>query len=124
MGSVTSLKVYGQPLDMVTSFHYLGLILTMADDYLPEVIGNFQKSRRSWSHLSRILVREGVDARTSGIFYLVIVQTVLLFDTETWVVTPHIGRLLGGVHRRVGRYITGNQLRKISDKSWYYPSLD
>ena len=43
-----------------------------------------------WSQLSHILVRECADARTSGSFYLAIVQYILIFGADAWVVTPCI----------------------------------
>ena len=44
---------------------------------------------------------EGADSWMYGRLYLSILQVVLLFDTETWVMTPCIVRLMGGFHHRV-----------------------
>ena len=44
-----------------------------------------------------ILGREGADKRTSVKFYVVLVQAVLLFGLETWVVKS----LIGLYHRAV-----------------------
>ena len=77
------------------------------DDDWPAVIAHLQKARKSWARLSRILGRDGADTRTSGRFYLAIVQAVLRFGAETWVLTPRIGRLLGVFHHRVARRISG-----------------
>ena len=46
--------------------------------------------------MSRILSREGARLRVSGFFFKSLVQSVLLFGAETWVVTPRIGQVLGG----------------------------
>ena len=43
--------------------------------------------------LSRIMGREG-GGWMSGIFYKEVIQTILLFGLETWVVSPHIGSKL------------------------------
>ena len=59
--------------------------------------------------LARVLIREGADAWTSGQIYLAVVQSVMLYGSETWVMTPHIGRVLGIFHHRVDRRITGRQ---------------
>ena len=40
--------------------------------------------------LKRILSREGADKRVSGNFFKAVVQQVLLFGSETWVVAPII----------------------------------
>ena len=56
-----------------------------------------------------------------GHFYLAIVQAILLFGAETWVVTPHIGQLLRGFHHRVERRILGKQPRQREERNWEYP---
>ena len=75
----------------MTSFKYLRRLLTMADDSCSEVIINLQKASRIWYCLSRILGREGSNPKTSGNLYLAVVQVILIFGLETWVVTPRIG---------------------------------
>ena len=46
--------------------------------------------------MTRIISREGTGPWVS-VFFKAIAQTVLLFGAETWVVPPHMGRVLGGV---------------------------
>ena len=53
-----------------------------------------------------------------------IVNNVLLFGLETLVVTPCIGRLLGGLYHRVEWWIAGKKPRKWADGSWDYPPLE
>ena len=67
------------------------------DEDLPEVIRNLRKARKSWDRLSRILGREGSSPRVSGMLFKEVVQAVIVFGAEAWVMTPHIGRYLGGV---------------------------
>ena len=38
---------------------------------------------------------------TSSTFYKAVFQANLLFGSKTWVVTPKIGRTLGGFHHRM-----------------------
>ena len=51
-----------------------------------------------WKRTTRILIREGAEMRVSTFLLKYMVQVVLLFDAETWVVTPRMGRVLGGFH--------------------------
>ena len=69
------------------------------DDW-PAVVSNIQKALKKWARLSTVLGREGMDARTSGIFYLAVVQAVILFGSEMWVIFPRIGRMIGGFYHR------------------------
>ena len=81
-------EVYGEQLQTVPRFKYLGRILTEGDDDWPAVAGNLAKARKSWGGLQGILSREGATKRVSGNFFKVVVQQVLLFGAETWVVSP------------------------------------
>ena len=72
----------------------MGRILTTIDDDWLAVIGNIYKARQRWSNSLHILGREGVDARTSGQFYLIVIQEIMFF-LEMVVVNPCIGRVLG-----------------------------
>ena len=45
------------------------------------------------------IVREGVNPRALGMFYKAVVQAVLIFGVETWVMTPHMGLALGGSNK-------------------------
>ena len=82
----------------------------MTDNYWPAAIINIQKAQRSSDQLLGIMGWEGVNEQILESFYLAIVQAVLLFDAETWVVYPHIGRVLGGLHHRSEQWISGKQL--------------
>ena len=50
--------------------------------------------------MSRILSREGAAPQVSGFFFKAVVQAVLLFGAETWVVTPCMGKAVGGFRPR------------------------
>ena len=47
----------------------------------------------------------GSRPRTFRKFYKVVIQAKLLFGGESWVVSPLIGRTLGGFHYRVARQL-------------------
>ena len=83
------------------------------DNKRPEVIANIWKARKSWSRMYWILGWEDVDTRTLRNFYIAVVQSILLFGSDTWVVTPHIKRILGGFHHIVAQLV----LRKIHWRS-------
>ena len=100
-GDETAITPYRIPLSPVTSFKYLGKIIMAEDDDWPEVVSNLRKARRKWARMTRVMRREESDARTSGQIYLVVVQSVFLFGLDTWVMTPHIGMVLGRFHHRV-----------------------
>ena len=67
--SAQAVEAYGEPLETLTAFRYLGQVLTAGDDDWLAVVGNLGKARNSWRRLSRILSREGADPKLLGHYY-------------------------------------------------------
>ena len=61
----------------------------------------------NWDQISWVLVWEGVDARTLGMFYTAVVQAVLIYGLETWFMSPCIGKTLVVFHHQLVRRLTG-----------------
>jgi hypothetical protein len=76
--------------------------------------------------ISHLLARESASPRVSAMFYKATIQTVLLYGSETWVVTDEILQMLTSFHHSVARRLTGRYPRPISntdDDDWIYPSI-
>ena len=93
-------------------------VLATEDDDCPSVVRNIRHDRQKWELLTRILIREGADYKSPGQIYLTVVQSVLLYGSETWVLTPHMKRVLVGSHHRVTSRMTGRQPLKGWDGGW------
>ena len=78
----------------------------MDDDWLV-VMCNLRRVRQKWVRQRKVLGREVADDRTFGRLCVAAVHTVLLYGSETWVMSPHIGRTLGGFHYRVDHRLMG-----------------
>ena len=52
--TVRDFQGYSRPIKTVTSFKYLGRIITASNNNYLEVVGNLRKARYIWSHLERI----------------------------------------------------------------------
>ena len=85
--------------------------------------GNINKARQSWGRLARVLVREGADPKVSPTFYIAVTQAVLLFGSETWVLTARMEKALDTFQSRVARKLMGRKPRRGIDETWNYPSL-
>ena len=116
-------QAYGEPLENVTAFNYLGIGLMAGDDDWKVVAGNLQKARRSWARMSRILIWERAETKVSGHFFKAVVQAVLIFGAETWVLNPQTERYLRRFQQRVARRLTRRQLRRRGEGIWEYPPL-
>ena len=121
--SERAFEAYGAPINSVSEFKYLGIILTATDDDWPAVVGNLRKARRSWRRLSRVISREGAGPKVSRVFYIAVTQAVFLFGSETWVLTARMEKALDSFQSRVARKITGRQPRQRKDRNLFYPQL-
>ena len=119
--TMSAFREYGHPYTDVTELKYLGHILTAMDDYWTAVVANLRKDHKKWARISWILVREGEEAHKSGTEFKVVGQDILIFGSETWVETPHIGRMLGRFHHRMACLLTVKQPRRQHNGSWDYP---
>ena len=59
---------------MVTSFKYLGIFLSVADDDWKALVRNLVKARMVWRIMSRILRREGAIPQATGFFFKAVIQ--------------------------------------------------
>ena len=109
--SERAFEIYGEPLENMTAFRYLGWVFTEGDDEWLAVVGNLGKARNSWGRLLRIFSREGAYPKVSGHFLKAVSQAVLLFGVETWVIAPRMERALDSFQHRVARRLTGRQPR-------------
>ena len=74
----------------------------------------------------RLLTRERASRRVMGHFYKAIVQSILLYGAETWVINPKNMQKLRTFHRGCARYITKRFIRPANDGTdeWIYPSSE
>ena len=92
---------------MVTSFISMGRVIYVVDENWLGVVWNLEKARTVWRWMTRILSREGARPQVSVFFFIAVVQSVLIFGEETWVVTPCMGRVMGGFQYQVEKQLTG-----------------
>ena len=54
---------------------------------------------------------------------MAVVQAIILYGSEMWVLTPRIGGFLDILHHRVAQRLKVQQPRRGRDSGWLYPSL-
>ena len=67
---------------------------------------------------------EREDPRKSGNFYKALVRATIMFGMENWVMSPRIGKTLGGFHDRVKHWLYGKWPTRDTMGRWVYPPLD
>ena len=116
-----SFTVYGKRLERVREFKYLGRIIDEGDCDSNCIRKQVQKARRQWNCIAKILKREGANSVTMAKFYMAIVQAVLLYGADSWVITTRDWKYLESFHNRSLRYMTGQHIRKAGEE-WSYPN--
>ncbi len=117
-------QVDGTPLDTVDYFKYLGRIMAASNNDWPAFHKNPQKAKEKWALIARPLLKTGVAPRVVGMFCKAIVQAVLLYGCETWVITPKLLKALEGFHHRMARRISNMMPKRQANGDWYYPPID
>ena len=85
---------------------------------MPLVVWNLRKAQKSWTKLERIMGWEGANPRVSGMFFKAVVQAVLIFGLEAWVMTPRMGQALVIFQNGVARKITGRHPKRREEGGW------
>ena len=83
-----SFMVYGADLERVEVFKYLDRLLAYDGNDAQAMRGNLKKARGIWARLSRMIRAENASPHACSIFYKATVQSILLFESETWNLSP------------------------------------
>jgi hypothetical protein len=121
----TSFTVGDTELEMVDSFRYLGRpIVADSSDWLA-VTYNIKKACSCWAQVSRVLTKQQINPRMAGFFYKAVVQSVLLYGSETWSLSQQSVSALEGFHNQVARKIAHQTIRPDPDSGdWIYPPTE
>jgi hypothetical protein len=114
--------VHGDVLEWVEVFRYLGCLLLQDDDDIQAVRSQLCKARRTWARVGQVLRKENTPPRVSTKFYKAIVQSGLLYGSETWVLSPAVMARLEGFHICVAYRMAKEHTpcRGMNDQ-WTYP---
>ena len=118
----TVFYVQGVPIEIVSEFKYLGRVVKNNDDDWSAVNQNVKKATATWGRVCKILSKEGANPKAMATVYKAVVQAVLLYGSESWVLSLTMEKKLQSFHRRCARYITGQHIRQNPDESWTCPS--
>ena len=111
----------GELLERVSFFKYLGRWLEEEDDDNMSIDENIKKARKRWNQVHPILARDGANARIMARAYVAVLQAVLLYASETWVISERAWKKLESFHRSCARRITRRFIKSNPDGSWTCP---
>ena len=100
------------------NFKYLWRTLDQTDDYWPALWRNIMCARLVWGRLGTLIRREGADPRVAEMFYRAVVQAILLYGLEKWVILAAMENKVERTDTVFLRNITEKQERWILDRTW------
>ena len=106
-----SFTIQGEEVERVDQFRHLGRPILANDQDTGAIQYNLKRAQAKWQTLARVLAVEGVKPKVTGMFYKAVVQSVLLYGSETWVLTRANYDILNSFHMAVARKISKSQAR-------------
>jgi hypothetical protein len=114
----TVFNINGTTIETVNEFKYLGRQITNNDCDWSLINHNQKKARTAWGRLAIVLLAEKAEPKTTAIIYKTVIQSVLLYGSESWALTESMEHRLQSFHSRCARYIKGQHIRQNSDETW------
>ena len=112
-----------EALKPADAFTYLGRTITYNNRYWVAVYHNLRKDWRIWGMIQKLQTNIGAMVRARSMLYKAVAQTVLLYGSESWVMTGAMMKLLESYHGRTAQRIAGMMDRRMEDGDWYYPPV-
>jgi gamma-glutamyl phosphate reductase len=113
----TIFTVNGMPLKQVNEFLYLGCycVLNKKDNDWPAINHNIKRVSITWGIIGKVLSTEREDMKAMTSVYRAVVQAVLPYGAESWVVKSTMEQKLEAFHHRCARYITRKHIQENPD---------
>ena len=108
----------------MTNFKYLWRPLYQTDDAWTVVSQSIIRLRFVWGMLGLLLQQEGADPKVAEMFYRAVIQALLIFGDETWVLLAAMEIKVKGTHTWFFRQITGTQAWQFTYRTWKIPGAD
>ncbi len=118
-------SIHGDVLERVEVFKYLGRLLAQDDNDIQAVCAQIRKAGATWSRVGQVLWSEHAPPQVTAKFYTAVVQAVLLYGSETWVLSLTALARLEGFHIRAAyRMARRHKPRRSPGNAWIYPKLE
>jgi hypothetical protein len=90
--------VCGNVLEQVEVYKYLGRMMAQDDDDTQALRAQLRKAGATWAWVGQVLRNENTSPFVAAQFYQAIVQAILLYGSETWVISRTAMVRLEGFH--------------------------
>ena len=97
----------------VENFKYLWRTLDQTDDDWPAVWLSIMRARSVWGRLGTLIIWKGAETKVSVMFYRAVIQLVLLFGADTWLLLAAMEWKAEGTHTGFLRQIMWKRARRF-----------
>jgi hypothetical protein len=117
--------VSGDVLKQVEVYKYLGQMMAQDDNDTQALRAQLWKARATWARVGQVLQNENTSPFVAAQFYQAVVQAVLLYGSETWVISPTAMARLEGFHIRATYQMAKTHKPRWGPRNeWVYPRLE
>ena len=110
-------------LENDVAFPYLGRTVAFNNSNWAYMYQNLWKAWDWWGVVVKVLTRAGLIVRAWVILYNTVLQTVLPYGINIWVVMGSMLKVQEGFHHRVARRVASNTAWHTVDGDWEWPPL-
>ncbi|KAH7697187.1 endonuclease-reverse transcriptase [Aphelenchoides avenae] len=114
--------VYGEAIEEVPSFCYLGSIIAANGSVKEDVTQRIAKARAAFAMLHRCLWKSNVSREMKLRVYITAIRPILSYAAETWQLTQAEEKRLDTAELSLLRQVIGAHRRKNDDGTWTTPS--
>jgi hypothetical protein len=95
------------------------------DDDAQAIRTQLRKACATWAQVGKVLWGENTPPTVAAKFYLAVVQAILLYGSETWVISPQAMAQLEGFHIRASWQMARRHKPRWGPwKEWVYPKSE
>ena len=101
------IQVNLEPLDTTTAFPYLERMVNFNKSDWAALYGNLRKAQRRWGVVAKVTMETEAEVQAWKMVYNAVVQMVLIYGNESWVVTDAMMNVVEEFHHWVDIRISG-----------------
>ena len=107
-----------EPLKATTTFPYLGRTVMYNNSNWEALYSKVRKAQQRWGIVTKVMWNTGAPIKSRSVMYKVVVQAVLLYRSEIWLIMDNMVTVLESFHNRTARCIVGVMLWRGDGGKW------
>jgi hypothetical protein len=112
--------IHGDVLERVEIYKYLGRMMAQDNDDTQAICAQLRKARATWAWVRKVLRGENTSLIVAAKFYLAVVQAILLYGSEMWVISP---QAMARLEEFPKQFFTGGKTFSTAKKADHYVGI-